>query len=102
MSADVGLLASVCTHVDCEVVHPGEACYAALLSAPVGLLSSMEALVLLQVAAFTGHKLAPWVATSAGGSGAGMDAAVHCEVGFALACKPTAWLIAAEGPISWV
>jgi len=102
LCAQVRLLACVGAHVDCEMVHPGKAGCAALLSAPVGLLTSMEALVLLEVAAFTGNKLTPRVTASAGWSGAGVDAAVHCQVGFALAGKATARLRAPERPLAGI
>lgn len=102
VGAHVGLLPGVGAHVHCKVVHPGKAGGAALLSAPVGLLPSMKPLVLLQVAPFTGHKLAPGVAASARGPGAGVDAAVHCQVGLALAGKPTARFRASEGSVAWV
>ena len=98
--AGVGLLAGVSAHVDGEVVHTREAGFAALLGASVRLLASMHALVLLEVAALTSHKVTARVAASAGGPGACVDAAVHCQIGFALACKATARLRTSVWPVS--
>lgn len=86
-------------HVDGEVVYPGKAGITAFFAASVGLLTSMHALVLLQIAALAGHKLTAWVTASAGGPGAGVDAAVDGKVGFALACKAAAWFWTLEGPV---
>ena len=102
VGAGIGLLAGVGAHVDREMVYSSKAGVTALLGASVGLLPSMHALVLLEVAAFSGHKVTARVAASAWGSGPCVDAAVHCQVGLALAGEATAWLRAPVGPVSWI